>query len=123
MRPREEMLGMASDLFKDCNGCRPDYAMLDRMSNSELVDYLNDLQAQLDWQMEADREYERLQWDAFEGVIENAIEVGAGDRATALRWLYEGSDAMDVGQFVWQRGLLGSEYGAELERELVSLGV
>ena len=115
---REEMLGMASDLFKDCNGCRPDYAMLDKMSDSELVDYLNDLGAQLSWQMEAELEYERMKWEEFEGAVENCIEMGAGDRATALRWLYEAEGVDDPGHFVWRMGLLGSTHADNLVEEL-----
>ena len=115
---RNELLGIASDLFKDCNGCRPSYAMLDRMSDIELVHYLNGLQAQIEWQMEAERECELMKWDEFEGAVDNAIEMGAGDRATALRWLYEAEGADDPGHFVWRMGLLHSPHADRLIEEL-----
>ena len=52
------------------------------------------------------------------------IRLGAGDRLTALRWItgqekfYHGQD---VEGFVWEQGILFTDYGKKLAKELLTI--
>jgi len=62
----------------------------------------------------------------FEGVINDTINCGAGDRATALRWLTEDErfyHSQDVEHWVWNQGVLFTDYGRELVKELEAVVV
>lgn len=58
----------------------------------------------------------------LEGLINDTIySYGAGDRATALRWLTQDEKfyhSQDVEHWVWNQGVLFTDYGRELVKEL-----
>jgi len=61
-----------------------------------------------------------------ENLINNTINLGAGDRATALRWLTEDErfyHSQDVEHWVWNQGVLFTDYGRELVKELEAVVV
>jgi len=41
-------------------------------------------------------------WDRL---VEETIQLGAGDYATAVRWLMSGGDETDLEYFLWQHGV------------------
>jgi len=61
-----------------------------------------------------------------ENLINNTINLGAGDRANALRWLTEDErfyHSQDVEHWVWDQGVLFTDYGRELVKELEAVVV
>jgi hypothetical protein len=60
--------------------------------------------------------------EAFEGRIASTIQLGAGDRKTALKWMAEGDevDAWDIGFYLWKQGISSYDgYGNKLEEEIL----
>jgi hypothetical protein len=75
------------DLFKDVNGFRPRHMDLDSMSLEELNELYDSLLVELKEvnAREAARQAEAVA--AFESKVDELMESGAKDRATAIRWL------------------------------------
>lgn len=91
---RDMVISCISDTYKDIHGIRPRWMNFDGMTFEQLGDLLTELQK------EAEEEYMRL--DAWEveqqkkkdKKIAELIEMGAGDKETAKRWL-EQADVWD----------------------------
>lgn len=72
-------------------------------------------------QMKEAKEQEAADIEKFEARIQDVINIGAGNRRTALKWIAEGETfyhSQDVEHFVWQQGVLFTPYGRELIKEL-----
>lgn len=57
----------------------------------------------------------------FQSQITKVIDAGAGDRTTALRWMTSTEtfySSQDVEYWVWNQGILFTDYGRELVKEL-----
>ena len=57
----------------------------------------------------------------FEKEVQSYIELGAGDRQTALRWMTQNETfyhSQDIEHWVWKQGILFTDYGRELVKEL-----
>lgn len=64
-------------------------------------------------------DFEREKEAEFEETIEKVINSGAGDRATALRWMFNSDDYQDISEFLYKHGLsIYTEKGREIEQEL-----
>lgn len=123
---REEMLSMLSDMHKDAYGCRPRglYAHLNIQEMDEVMESLQDVIGN----NIVDEEIQ-LQADlvAFNELLEKTINLGAGNRETALRWLYDGSgigeinSSQDLEHFAYQQGILFSNEGKALVQELIEI--
>lgn len=62
--------------------------------------------------------------EQFEREVAQTISYGAGDRATALRWMTQGYKfyhQMDVEHFVWNQGILFTDEGDALIKELMGI--
>ena len=62
--------------------------------------------------------------DTFQAILTDAINTGARDEETALRWLTEEEDfygLQDVESFVYGYGILFTKYGKELVKKLQSI--
>lgn len=110
-----------SDLHKDALGYRP------RQDSSLAWDFFNgsddDKQSIWDFLIEQmvarqaeEADYERMAVEAFEARIAHVIESGAGDRDTAIRWLYQSeapesreSHTQDYEHFLYNQGVLFSD--------------
>lgn len=60
----------------------------------------------------------------FEDRVQDVINIGAGNRKTALKWITEGETfyhSQDVEHFVWEQGILFTTYGRNLIKELLSV--
>jgi len=71
---------------------------------------------------EARREEEALA--DFKDQITKVIEAGAGDRQTALRWMTQGETFYHhqcVEMWVYDQGILFTDYGRDLVKELMEL--
>ena len=60
----------------------------------------------------------------FEARIADVIELGAGNRTNALRWMSQQETfyhAQDVEHFVWELGILFTDYGRRLVKDLAAV--
>jgi len=90
-----------------------------------------ELKAEIEyWGKESERvfEEEKAQADRavadVEAEIQQYIEYGAGNRETALRWMTQDETfhhSQDVEGFVYSRGILFTDFGRELVKELMEI--
>ena len=116
-----------SDLHKDARGFRPHAAFMEGWNSSDDENkqaiwdgLIRELERHQAW--EAIREREAL--SEFQGELEILIESGAGDRQTALRWMTETEtfhNSQSVEHWVFRRGILFTDFGRELVKELMDI--
>jgi hypothetical protein len=61
---------------------------------------------------------------AFQTLIANTIQMGAGDEATALRWIVEGAYdeyGFDYEHFLWNQGIAYSAYGKAMAKKIAPI--
>ena len=116
-----------SDLHKDVYGYRPRGAAMEDW-NSRTPRQKNELFNALCDELEEVTRDEKRQADRnlmeFTGEILNMIELGAKDRETALRWMtqeHEFHSEQDVSHWVWSHGILFTEYGKQLVKDLLEI--
>ena len=116
-----------SDLHKDVYGYRPRGAAMEDW-NSRTPRQKNELFNALCDELEEVTRDEKRQADRnlmeFTGEILNMIELGAKDRETALRWMtqdHEFHSEQDVSHWVWSHGILFTEYGKQLVKDLLKI--
>ena len=116
-----------SDLHKDVYGYRPRGAAMEDW-NSRTPRQKNELFNALCEELEEVTRDEKRQADRnlmeFTGEILNMIELGAKDRETALRWMtqeHEFHSEQDVSHWVWAHGILFTEYGKQLVKDLLKI--
>jgi len=116
-----------SDLHKDVYGYRPRGAAMDEW-NSRTPRQKNELYNALCDELEVVTQDEKRQADRnlfeFTGLIMDMIELGAKDRETALRWMtqdHEFHSEQDVSHWVWAHGILFTEYGKQLVKDLLEI--
>ena len=114
-----------SDLHKDVYGSRPaPYHNFYEASDDMKQMIWDDLCKQLEINEKAARKLEKERVAMFDARIQDVISLGAGDRKTALRWIasqetfYHGQD---VEHFVWELGVLFTDYGRKLVEELAEV--
>jgi hypothetical protein len=115
-----------SDLHKDAYGFRPrghhfyDETTTDA-ERQQIWDYLCQV---VEDNIAAEREHEARALRDFEADVTNTIELGAGDRETALRWMTSGEDfyhEQDVEHWVWNQGILFTDEGRQLVKDLMNI--
>ena len=113
-----------SDLHKDAYGFRPrghEYYEAAPARKQEIwVKVCEDLEVAQD--EEARREQEAVA--EFKAQITKVIEAGAGNRITALRWMTSTETfyhSQDVEHWVYNQGILFTDCGRELVKELESI--
>ena len=60
----------------------------------------------------------------FEDRVQDVINIGAGNRKTALKWIADSETfyhGQDVEHFVWQQGILFTGYGKQLIKDLLEI--
>jgi uncharacterized protein YhaN len=121
---REEMLRLISDLHKDARGFRPSvdrHAAYAAMPTAALAREWDGLCAELDRSMAHEAEAQARAAARFEARVADLRAAGAGDRATALRWLFQADDlAEDVAHYglsyaAWEYGLASSYFEQPLQ--------
>lgn len=121
---RSQLVSYISDAYKDVYGFRPRGYDWDNMSMDELKKWSDELSE------EATREFEREEArkaeavTSFKGFINEMIGWGAKDRQTALRWLTENETfhhIQDVEHWVYNQGILFTDYGRGLVKELEAI--
>ena len=116
-----------SDLHKDVYGYRPRGAAMDEW-NSRTPRQKNELYNALCDELEEVTRDEKRQADRnlfeFTGLIMDMIELGAKDRETALRWMTQEEEFHSeqcVSHWVWARGILFTDYGKQLVKDLAAI--
>lgn len=104
VRPREEF-------YADWNNCTP------AEKQKTWDEYCNEVERQL-----AEQKVREAYCVArFEDRVKDVIGLGANDRETALRWIAQQETfyhIQDVEHFVWEQGILFTDYGKTLIKEL-----
>jgi hypothetical protein len=121
---RENMILLYSDFHKDAYGIRPRGLNLYAFTTEELeADFARFEQVCADNRIEelaAEAEAD----NAFRALITNTIQMGAGDEATALRWIAEGEVEQygyDYEHFLWSQGIAYSSYGKEIAKKIAPI--
>ena len=117
-----------SDLHKDARGSRPRSDLFwdtwneaDNDGKQAIWDGLVDEMVENDRQ---EAEHREFCVGEFKALVEKTIALGAGDRATALRWIAQHDrfeHEQDVEHFVWEHGILFCDYGKALVKELMEV--
>lgn len=104
---REFILDTISDLHKDAYGFRPsNFASFRAMNDDQLQAVYHDLVAAVQSSIEEDKRREAAASDEWNAHIIHLMEVGAKDRATAIRWDMDAMGAgPDVGYYCYLCGL------------------
>jgi hypothetical protein len=121
---RENMILLYSDFHKDAYGFRPRGYNLYAFTTEELeADFDRFEQVCADNRLE-EKAAEAEADMAFQALIANTIQMGAGDEATALRWIAEGAVedyGYDYEHFLWSQGIAYSKYGKEIAKKLAPI--
>ena len=95
-----------------------DFASMDRAELEKEAEYIADA---CDRAFKEEAHRAEVAIADLEGLINDTISFGASDRATALRWLTQDEEfyhSQDVEHWVWNQGVLFTDYGRELVKEL-----
>ena len=86
-----ELAATYSDMYKDVHGFRPRNNISD-WTEQTFHNEIDWLSKELQTQIDEEKMYQSQNAADFEKRIIRTIEVGAGDRETALRWIHEAED-------------------------------
>jgi len=116
-----------SDLHKDVYGFRPREMMMKNwqaMNAKQKETLWNCLCEELEENIKLSKIVEQEAVERFEARVADVISFGADDRQTALRWI-TGTEkfyhSQDVEHFVWEQGILFTDYGKKLIKELLDI--
>ena len=116
-----------SDLHKHVYGFRPRGIIMENwnmMPDEQKQVRWDELCEELEANEKADRIALRNNIASHQNSVQNVIDVGAGDRATAISWMVSEEEfyhSQDVEHYVWNLGILFSDYGRELIEEIKSV--
>ena len=116
-----------SDLFKDVNGFRPRGSLMDDWNDRtprQKQELWNALCDELEENNKREKDEAAKAVDAFENTVQTFITLGAKDRVNALRWMTQNevfNHSQDVEHFVWNQGILFTEYGKQLVADLINI--
>ena len=124
----EEMHDMCfSDFYKDVYGFRPRGATWEYYVGLSEDQFNKDIDYMISKMNEDAIAEARAQEEAvatFKQTVQKTIELGAGDEETALRWITQGEvfyNNQCVEHFVWEQGILFTDYGRELVNKLYDI--
>ena len=116
-----------SDLHKDVYGFRPRGSLMDEWHDRtprQKQELWNALCDQLEENTKAEKAAEVVAIEKFEARVQDIIELGAGNRTNALLWM-TGTETFyhiqDVEHFVWEQGILFTDYGKRLIKDLAAI--
>jgi len=115
---------LISDLHKDARGFRPHEAFYEgwtQSDNDNKQAIWDGLCREMDRRQEEEARNEAYLLAKFKEEVQSYIELGAGDRKTALRWMTQNETfyhSQDVEHWVWKHGILFTDYGRKLVKEL-----
>lgn len=106
-------MSVLSDMHKDALGYRPNaefWARVKNMSDEEVRELMDGLQEDVESEILQDAARELASQRIFERSIQTWIDVGAGNRETAFRWMAQADDLnlsvdQDAEHMLWRAGL------------------
>lgn len=114
-----------SDFHKDTYGFRPrEYHAFWNATPKQKQKIWDAMCEDFDYEQERERLQKIEDLAAFERDVALTISYGAGDRATALRWMTQNKmfyNEQDVEHWVWDRGILFTDEGRALVKELMEI--
>lgn len=116
-----------SDLHKDVYGFRPRGSLMDDWNDRtprQKQELWNALCDELEENTKAEKAAEVVAIEKFEARVQDVIELGAGNRTNALLWMTSTETfyhIQDVEHFVWEQGILFTDYGKLLVNELAKI--
>lgn len=124
----EQMHDMCfSDFHKDVYGYRPrgdTWEYYANLTAEEFNSTIDSMMVRMDENEKQEKLREEAAVEAFKQSIQKAIEAGAKDEETALRWLTQNETfyhGQSVDQWVWEQGILFTSYGTELAKKLYNI--
>jgi hypothetical protein len=108
LTPRESMIQIYSDFHKDAYGFRPRGIDYSSMTLEELEADFARFAEVCKENAEAEAKAEAKAVEAFNASIASIISMGAGNKATALRWTAEAGVAecnWDMDYYLWKLGI------------------
>lgn len=103
---KEQLAATHYDFYKDVHGIRPRWMNYDAMTEEQLEKELEQLERESDIQRIEEEKMQKECIAKFEQCVTDTIAMGAKDRATALRWIMDASDANgDWDYFCYLNGL------------------
>lgn len=115
---RNDLLNIMSDMHKDAYGFRPRNINYDAFTDAELDAECDSYQEVIEKSIALEQEKQEADLVAFDNLIKKTIALGAGNRKTALRWIVDGANDWDAEAIVWNMGILYSETGRALVKEI-----
>lgn len=116
-----------SDLYKDVYGFRPRGVSMDdwdTMGPTSKQAYWDELCAELEANTISEKQQAENAVAKFKARVQDVIGLGANDRKTALSWI-TGCEtfyhSQDVEHFVWEQGILFTDYGKQLVKDLCEI--
>lgn len=116
-----------SDFHKDAYGRRPtaDHPFYSASDDEKqrIWDQTSDAMAD---EMEREKQQLKVDLKEFQTRVQEVIDLGAGDFRTAIRWMCQKEEFHDiqcVEHWVWQQGILFSDYGREVVKHITDFVV
>jgi len=109
---------------KDAFGVKGRHYDFDAMSLEDLRSEAAYIERSIEESIAAEQAAEAQALEEFEHCVAETIRYGAGDRQTALRWMTQGETFYHhqcVEHWVWNQGILFTDYGRELVKELMDI--
>lgn len=121
---RYQLISYISDAHKDAYGFRPRHFDYDAMSINELEALSDEISEEVTREIEREEARKTEAVTSFKGFVNEMIGWGAKDRQTALRWLTENetfNHIQDIEHWVYNQGILFTDYGKGLVKELEAI--
>lgn len=121
---REQLEAFIWDTYKEAHGFRPRWIDFSTMTYEELDQFAIQCDREANEAHAAEQKQAEQAVESFKKELQQAIDLGAADEATALRWLTQDEtfwNHQDVEHWVWNRGMLFTDYGRELAGKLAEL--
>ena len=119
----ESLYSYISDASKEANGCRYRFDHTG-MTFAQLEAECDYWSAQAQITIDEERAIADQVVEEFKALVQQTIELGAGDEATALRWLtldHEFYSGQCVEHWVYNQGILFTDYGKALVNRLLDV--
>lgn len=113
---RESLLNIYSDVYKEAYGHRA--LPNENWTDAELLQRFEDLSVIAERHAEEERKAQENAAKLFEERVARVIELGAGDRENALRWIMDAEDVHGDWEFLaWKMGLKHNYFAKEAQEE------